>query len=1065
MTVRMGMAVCGTPGVLKSLFADRVMKIKWTGVSLAVMVWGMLMLLSSCYAPENIDVIYQDAAQGDVYQFDILAISEWAGHILPDINSVELYADQQAYYLLNELGVSGIGLTYNGHSLTKDDIERYIKRPISELGDIEVVGNRFIIHPFPFYRDLGIECTNKDASDNEVFSTFKKMFHLDLNAYSCAYAVSGALSLRKTWDRMTAGTSADRQIYVGNGDSFGVSQRASAMFNDLPTPEILSLIGFQVDTIGNHSFDNRVDYLQNIINFANINVTEYKLGYSYVATNLKNSSALKNWLTHYTVTIPSEQDEQGLRVAFIGALDNSVFETTKTGSFGSINIDGEMCSIVNEIELAYNENARAFFILGHILTGKESYARLMDALFTFTEPILSESIKNNGKAELHFLSKCESKIVVPNERIRKAFNGQALSQIDFKNQEVKEKYARLVDDIRLEIFSGIIGVLGEAVEMPSAIAYYHEKHKLDGKKGIIWDETASKAPASLKFAENNLFDHDNDFCKDVSLFDGLSCYSLKLEDNPESVYDHPIYYIQFQGKGIDTLKLGISAHKNESIDNGSQVASAYRLSVNQVDLYPVISSLADVSLSLGNTVIDLTDPSYEGCKSLMNQSIATKLGSNGENCTDFFNYISNDPKTYTNINEVRSSDKSDDKQVNYQDVFYECHNAFSKYVLNNDDPKQIKTNLELASAFWACMYQGASSILCGTEKKTFLSPVVFEFKNYQPSTMLLDRSESTYNTNIVSEAFFNYMNKANEGTTVFDVSIINAGTIRDGDLSEISTNNLPQMIPFDNKLVSAMVTTKDIVAMLDGALQSSFESKNTDYGGFPTVSNLAVAYRISYDEAGKPQVSVTEIWQTDKYGVLKELLYLSSISENFFANYSLDRISNKIQVTFPITGTPWICDYQQSYTDCSNLGDGMVFQMNSDSSGHYYSGKQIHLLSHSFLATGGDGYPNNFGLSSASQLTYYETFFRSAVYSYYSGTETNMESDGSLSADQACVKRESYKTIDNLSPEMMNCVLYVNHLFDVASGKKQRWILSATDMMVQTLNSACQADKLGANAI
>ncbi|MBQ1926394.1 MAG: hypothetical protein II180_09775, partial [Proteobacteria bacterium] len=133
--------------------------------------------------------------------------------------------------------------------------------------------------------------------------------------------------------------------------------------------------------------------------------------------------------------------------------------------------------------------------------------------------------------------------------------------------------------------------------------------------------------------------------------------------------------------------------------------------------------------------------------------------------------------------------------------------------------------------------------------------------------------------------------------------------------------------------------------------------------------------------------------------------------------------------------------------------------------GHYYSGKQIHLLSHSFLATGGDGYPNNFGLSSASQLTYYETFFRSAVYSYYSGTETNMESDGSLSADQACVKRESYKTIDNLSPEMMNCVLYVNHLFDVASGKKQRWILSATDMMVQSLNSACQADKLGANAI
>ena len=119
--------------LIETLIADRAMKIKWINVSLAVMVWGILMVFSSCYAPENIDVIYEDAAQGNAYKFDILAISEWAGHILPDVNTVDLYADAQGYYLLDKLGMNADGLTYNGHALSKAEVEQYIKRPILEL--------------------------------------------------------------------------------------------------------------------------------------------------------------------------------------------------------------------------------------------------------------------------------------------------------------------------------------------------------------------------------------------------------------------------------------------------------------------------------------------------------------------------------------------------------------------------------------------------------------------------------------------------------------------------------------------------------------------------------------------------------------------------------------------------------------------------------------------------------------------------------------------------------------------------------------------------------------------
>ncbi|MBQ9241659.1 MAG: 5'-nucleotidase C-terminal domain-containing protein [Proteobacteria bacterium] len=1030
------------------------------GIALGCMFFS-LSLLSSCYAPENIDIIYDDAAQGKMYQFDILALSEWGGRILPEKQRVMLYADQDDYYLLEELGMQSGKLTYNSVELSNTDMEFYIRKPLVLLNVSARKDDVIAIRPFAYAPDLEIECVKADTSGNELLGVFNKTYALNVSGYVCDYAVSGALSMRKTWDRLKSGSEVRHQIYVGNGDSFGVSQRASALFNDLPTPEMLSLMGFQVDTIGNHSFDNRIDYLQNIINFAERRVSGHKLGYSYVATNLENSSALKSWLTHYTAVIPSgESSEEGLRVAFIGALDNSVFSTTKTGSFGSINIDSQMCSIVNEIELAYNENARAFFILGHILTGKESFARLMDALFTFTEPILSESIKSGGRAELHFLSNCESKIVVPNARIREVFGGKGLSQLDFKQRDVKERYARLVDDIRLEIFSGIIGVLGEAVETPSALAYYHEKHDASvGVPGLIWNDHSSSDPGSLDFSGKNMFNAASNRCGETGIFDRHLCYSLKFDTGVGSVYDHPIYYVQFPGKGYYALKLGLYAQRKPS-DNGDHVASSYELKVSDIRLYPVLSSLSEVRLRFKSSLIDLLEPSYNECKQLLEKDVSTLLsGEPGSSCKLFFNSMATDTKTYTSITEMKTISTPGKDHNNYQDLFYACHNGFAEHVLGDERASAVSENLKLSSAFWACLYSASSNILCtdDTDSKRFHSPIVFEFKDYQSSTMMIDRSQSTYNTNIISDGFLGYMNQKN--SDIFDISVINSGTIRDGDLSEITTNNLPQMIPFDNKLVSASVPVKTIVEMLGNALQASFENQNTDYGGFPSVSRLSVAYRLTKDENDKTQIEITEIWKTDEYGALSELLYVSSIDEHYFADYIYS--GSTMRVEFSNSSSPWLCRQQQQIVmDCSNISGGLEYEMKYEN-GHYYSDKSLNLLSHSFLATGGDGYPNNFGLSNASQLTYYDTSFRSAVYSYYSGTDSSIGEDGSILGDQECVKRESYKTIDGMTPETMECVLYVNHFYNVDKLPKRRWILSASDAMIQYLDNACQASRLG----
>ncbi len=1056
-------------------FVGIVMRNKPLNRTLIALPLATVFASASCFAPESIEMHYDGAAQDEQYDFDILMLSEWAGHILPEKASVRLYADDKYYYRLDDVEMkaneNGERVFFYNDSIIKDasQLDSSVRFSLDTLKASADKGH-LTLHPFIFDENLEVLCDvtslSEAVSAESKLGIFNTTFGLSVDEYQCTYTTSGALSLRHTWDILNSTSGHDHQIYVGNGDSFGVSQRASAMYNDLPTPELLSLIGLQIETFGNHNFDNKIDYLQKIIDLSNPAKSGNVLGYHYVATNLQNAPNLKNWLTHDTVTIPSSQaGHEGLKVAFIGALDTTVFATTKTGSFGSINIDGQMCSIVNEIELAYNENARAFFILGHILTGEESFGHLMDAIFTFTEPILSTSIKNDGKTSLNFLSQCDSKIVVPLERIESTFGVRTLSKLDFKDTATKEKYAHLIDEIRHEIFTEIIGVLGEAVDVPSVLAYYHEKSDLaKERKGIIWNAEASKAPNKLDYPAYNLLKNAPNTCQTDSPFDRHPCYNIPLSPkNTTNAYNHPIYYIQIPDKGVNTLSLKISATINKDIHNGDGVASTYDVNADTLQLLPVVSSRAAAQLDLEGTTIDLIEPEYHACAHFI-EALSDRISDKEKSCLTFYQSIANEPQTYMSLSEMKSTEDGSNEGQTQQEAFESCHNAFSSYIFNANTSEEIAANSRVASGFWACLYTAASSLLCQNDKKDpfFLSPVVYEFKDYVSSTTPEDRSQSTYNSNIVSDGYFNYMKQQDPE---LDISIINAGTIRAGDMSQITTSLLPLVVPFDNKLVSASIQAHHIVNMLETALQKGFERQLADYGGFPSVARLAVAYERSQEEQPsegeeisepKTIIKVKEIWKTDQFGALIEPIYLSSLDEQYFAKYHQQ--GDQISVVFSPT-SPWLCS-QSTYTDCSSLTEGIEFTLERAEDGHYYSPNSYKILSHTYLSSGGDEYPNSFGLSSPDLISQYDISFRTAVYSYYSGHDTNMEQEVTL--EDQCIERSDYTTFDKLTPEIMNCILYVNHLYETSTTEKSRWIVQTSESVGNQLKQMCTASELQA---
>lgn len=1085
-----------------------------------VLFWGLVACCSpiaSCYAPENIVIEYDNAANGEVYQFDIMVLSEWGGHILPERESLYIYANQSNVYDLSSFSATTEGTLYykgepcdGGKCVVIDELGT----AVSDLGvTVNNAGSAISFKPYPLLDHLNIVCndvsdeTDKDAELLAKAINDKLKPSEPIAAYRCDYVSGGAIPMRKTWDSLKSDSGSKTQVYVGNGDSFGVSQAASATFNDLPTPQILSLMGLNVDTFGNHNFDKRMAYLSPLIEMATSGNDDERYRYEYVASNLDDKSEGKKWLTHYNVAVSSDDSEsEKLRVAFVGALDSSIISTTKAGALGSLSIDSEMCSVINELEEAYNENARAFFILGHILTGSDSFINLMNAIFSLTKPVIGDSVSSGKTESGGYEYKCNSKIVVPVERLEAEFGTRSVAKIDLSKQENKKKYAAIIDSIRLEIFEGIIGVIGEATADPSVVAYYSDQANHIPEYGLKW-EMVGKEGTQNTTSKDLIADHDLTASKGKGIMKPCTnqllasgyCVQLHFPNKVENSVDHPIYYIQIQGQGSHTLRLTAKAVKNADVHNGSGVAAAYRSQADTLAIVPVMAPLNDVIVQVGNhspsnnsNVIDLSNPNYEACLDLIQSVDASlktyhsehnskhtddnKIKEYNTSCEDYFKGIAKIPQVYTSVNAIQSTDVIEQGGNTYHPAkvyksYSDCQSVFSPYIVAKTS-QEDDNRLALASSFWACMNSATSSISCKEATNEFVYPNIFVFDHYVASTMNEDRSHTTYNTNIIATGYFNYIVAA-EKDVAPDLGIINSGTMREGDFRSLNAQNLAQTVPFENKLQYISVPMTALVPIIEKALAKGLSEANSDFGGFPSVTRMVIAYKDNgvndadkndkNDTTPQANVEITEIWKTDQYGVFTDLLYLRDADQSFFAKYKVNGTS--IEAEFD--SVPWLCNIGGELTACQDniYTFSKIEKINeSDETKNlvkgYYNNGSFNVLTHSFLMRGGDGYRAYFG-QSLNDVNDCEQSLRPAIFSYYSGSKGSFSDNGIVDVDSVCAGVNDYETYDGLSPEKLNCILYLNHFYRVGGpneSQKTRWIDDTSDAVRGELNSMCLPD-------
>ena len=168
------------------------------------------------------------------------------------------------------------------------------------------------------------------------------------------FAIGGSAFL-KPWFDVYRAEAGGQAITVAGGDSVGATPPISAAFGDVPTIELMNLMGFDLDGLGNHNFDKGQTYLrEELIPLAD---------FSYVSANLIDPS---------TGAPPAEWsrskvfDFDGLKLAVVGFSNDDLEELIFPGNLDPFEVADSLASVNAEATRLRTQGIGVVVALGHM---------------------------------------------------------------------------------------------------------------------------------------------------------------------------------------------------------------------------------------------------------------------------------------------------------------------------------------------------------------------------------------------------------------------------------------------------------------------------------------------------------------------------------------------------------------------------------------------------------------------------------------------------------------------------------------------------------------------------
>lgn len=165
------------------------------------------------------------------------------------------------------------------------------------------------------------------------------------------------------------------------GDAVGATPPVSSFFNDVPTILAMNLMGFQVDTFGNHNFDGGVARLQSQINLAN---------FQYVSANLANRDDNLTGVKDFAIF-----DVGGVKVGVIGITNPEAPELVFPGNFGTMTPTDPIAAALKARGAAKDAGADVVVVITHMgVTGFDANGAPFGPLIDFANALNKDNNKN-----------------------------------------------------------------------------------------------------------------------------------------------------------------------------------------------------------------------------------------------------------------------------------------------------------------------------------------------------------------------------------------------------------------------------------------------------------------------------------------------------------------------------------------------------------------------------------------------------------------------------------------------------------------------------------------------
>jgi len=156
------------------------------------------------------------------------------------------------------------------------------------------------------------------------------------------------------------------------GDAFGASLPLSSFFDEVPAVMSMNLMGFDVDTFGNHNFDRGIAHLQQMIDIA-----EFK----YVSANLRNRHDNLTGVKDFKIF-----DLGGVKVGVIGITNPEAPTLVFPGSFGTIEVTDPVRAAKRAKARARRAGAKVFVAITHLGVDRRN-GRIIDRSVEFVDPV------------------------------------------------------------------------------------------------------------------------------------------------------------------------------------------------------------------------------------------------------------------------------------------------------------------------------------------------------------------------------------------------------------------------------------------------------------------------------------------------------------------------------------------------------------------------------------------------------------------------------------------------------------------------------------------------------